>query len=251
MNILISFTIVLQLISVPGDSCHIPIVIPSLPFNDHLSTEDHTSALNLSDPCIQHTTLGPDIIYEYTSEFSDPVDVAFMAVPIGFWNLAIYVLSDCDAQVCVRGNDFFGPGSPETLTVTVMPNETYYFVIDGRGENDYGVVSFSMMGETAAEEDIAETAPWPGTWFRVGPNPSAGLLQIWFSIEQEADVTLTLYDASGRLVRHIGPFRGKPGEHTLTWDGLREDGTQATAGIYFVGLKTESRQALRKFVFVR
>jgi hypothetical protein len=251
MNVILCLSLFVNLFGVAGDSCQTAIVLPNLPFNDHLSTAGYTSALNLSDPCIQHTTLGPDIIYEYYNDLAVPCTMAFMAVPIGFWNPAIYVLSDCDPPVCVRGNDYFGPGAPETLTVVLGSEETYYFVVDGRGVNDYGIVSFSFSEcytGTGVHEELFPSSP---AAFDIVPNPTNGAVDFRFSLEQGSEVSLQVYDRAGRLVFDVAPSFREAGAHSITWNGTSDEGVPAVAGTYFVKFREADREAVQKFVLMR
>jgi hypothetical protein len=254
MNLILSMTLALNLFALPGDSCQTAINLPTLPFNDHLSTAPYSSALNLSDPCIQHGTLGHDIIYTYTNDLPVPCTVAVMAVPIGFWNVAIYVLDECDPPSCVRGNDFFGPGAPETLTVALQPGEMYYFVIDGRGANDYGIVSYSFsecLNQTGVKEESSGLHPFSRTALEVVPNPTTGEADFRFSLTAGSEVDLSVFDRSGRLVYSVESSVWTAGDHSIRWSGQDDNGMDVKPGIYFVKLRADDAEAIRSFVLLR
>jgi hypothetical protein len=80
------------------------------------------------------------------------------------------------------------------------------------------------------------------------PNPARGRVNIRWQVPQETDVSLTVYDASGRLVRTLAQGRTRPGEYTSVWDGTDSQGQSVAAGVYFYSLSTGSDLLRRKVV---
>jgi hypothetical protein len=250
MILVLSFALFTNLFAIAGDSCDTAIPLPTLPFNDHLSTADYTSALNLSDPCIPHTSFGPDIIYRFTNPLPWPCTVSVMAVPLGFWNPVIYVLSDCETPICEEGNDLFGPGIPESLIVKLESGETYYFVIDGRSSSDYGVISFSFSecyNSVVVHEEQTELLP---SSFDVIPNPTNGIVDFRFTVTQQEAIGLDIFDQTGRLIWNFDDAMWDAGNHVITWNILDNGGIKASPGIYFVKLRRKGIESVQKFVLV-
>jgi len=69
-------------------------------------------------------------------------------------------------------------------------------------------------------------------------------------LSNDADISLVLYDASGRLVRVLDEGRRNAGAYRIAWDGLDEHGAPAGAGVYFVRLETPTQTLTRKFILV-
>jgi YVTN family beta-propeller protein len=105
---------------------------------------------------------------------------------------------------------------------------------------------FADGDERAAGSDPGNPASTPGT---VGvepgsdvsglraarPNPFRGSTRFELALARPARAELVVHDVLGREVRAL--LRGAPlpaGLHELAWDGRREDGGRAGAGIYFV-----------------
>lgn len=59
-----------------------------------------------------------------------------------------------------------------------------------------------------------------------------GIEDIHFDLEQDANVTVYLYDGSGSLVRSITAGRLGIGEQTVAWDGKDQDGNLLSDGRY-------------------
>ena len=69
------------------------------------------------------------------------------------------------------------------------------------------------------------------------PNPTSGGATIAFSLPAPAQsVRLALYDIRGRRVKTLFDGALDAGPQTVSWDGLTDGGTRATAGIYFYKL---------------
>ena len=66
--------------------------------------------------------------------------------------------------------------------------------------------------------------------------------------EKATDVSIKIYDITGRLVHTLVDERMIPGRYTITWDGLTQNGVRAASGIYIyrmiAGQFVESRKML-------
>ncbi|HPF34480.1 MAG TPA: C25 family cysteine peptidase [Candidatus Krumholzibacteria bacterium] len=83
------------------------------------------------------------------------------------------------------------------------------------------------------------------------PNPSRGRTELAFALPAAAPASLRVYDAAGRLVRTLlaGEIPSGPGQ--TVWDGRREDGRDAGAGVYFFRLESGGEVRTRKLLLVR
>jgi len=68
------------------------------------------------------------------------------------------------------------------------------------------------------------------------PNPFNPSTQLRFAVESAGDVSLSVYDARGRLVRDLGTAAYAAGEHAVTWNGRDDRGRAMASGVYFVRL---------------
>lgn len=96
-----------------------------------------------------------------------------------------------------------------------------------------------------------ETGPAIGL-HAVRPNPFRSAADMEFTLSTAGPVDLRVYDVLGREVRAIA--RGErfaAGTQHLRWDGRRDDGGQASAGVYFVRLQLAGRQWTGTVVRIR
>ena len=80
------------------------------------------------------------------------------------------------------------------------------------------------------------------------PNPFNPATTIRFSLRATEEVTLAVYDVTGRLIRTIAERSFAAGEHEVTWRGRDERGGAAPSGVYFVRLNAGGAVESQKIV---
>jgi len=84
----------------------------------------------------------------------------------------------------------------------------------------------------------------------VSPNPFRSGAAIDFVLGHDGPVDLAVYDVLGRAVRTLAHGPAAAGAQRIAWDGRRDDGHTAGAGVYFVRLKTAEGEWARMVVRV-
>jgi hypothetical protein len=74
---------------------------------------------------------------------------------------------------------------------------------------------------------------------RTCPNPFANTTTIRFNLGQPTRVDLSIYDASGRIVRNLIRARAQAGDYTFTWNRKDDQGQTVPNGVYFGRLTTD------------
>ena len=88
------------------------------------------------------------------------------------------------------------------------------------------------------------------------PNPFNPETWIPFELAEPADVTISIYDAKGQLVRTIA-LGGQPAgfyftqERAAYWDGRNASGEQVASGVYFYTFTAGKFTATRKFILLK
>ena len=117
---------------------------------------------------------------------------------------------------------------------------------------DWGPIFMAdNMNVTTMTTSVPMTGSDELSW-AVAPNPFRATTQLRIQLERTEAITVTIHDASGRLVRTLA--RGavfQPGVAALEWDGRDEAGSVVRSGVYFCRLATErgtrvSRMILRR-----
>ena len=80
------------------------------------------------------------------------------------------------------------------------------------------------------------------------PNPFGRATVIQFSLVQESNVNLSVYDVRGRLVKKLAAGQLPAKWYTLTWDGRDDDDRTVPAGVYLLRLDTGQIQESRRLI---
>jgi hypothetical protein len=88
------------------------------------------------------------------------------------------------------------------------------------------------------------------------PNPFNPETWIPYQLKDESQVTVQIYDVSGRLVRTINLGHKSPGiyvtrEQAAYWDGCNNVGERMASGLYFYTLKTQSYTQTKRMLLVK
>ncbi|UCG42283.1 MAG: T9SS type A sorting domain-containing protein [candidate division WOR-3 bacterium] len=104
---------------------------------------------------------------------------------------------------------------------------------------------------TGLEEKTGAFSVLRGRRLAVAPSPFSRSASVHWSLERDADVSLTVFDASGRAVRTLVKGQARAGAHTSVWNGTDDYGRRLARGIYFVRLKTPETTLKVKTVLTR
>jgi len=90
-----------------------------------------------------------------------------------------------------------------------------------------------------------------GVALRCAPNPAFGSTRIAFRLDEPGTARVEIFDLSGRRVRALLGATLQAGEHGVTWDGSRDDGRRASAGVYTVRVSAAGRVESRGLAWLR
>jgi hypothetical protein len=148
-----------------------------------------------------------------------------------------------------RGNDLSNPYIVDvTFPVWTTPSEDW-FRLECRTE---------LIGDQCPENDdmtkqinvaVGEKpVGYPFALEAIVPNPFVGSTKVSFSVPHNTNVSLKVYDISGKLVATLVDGNQKPGRHGVTWSGSDDAGRTVAQGIYLVRMEAESFSATKKVV---
>tara|TARA_Y100000768_G_scaffold387497_1_gene379024 strand:+ start:2751 stop:3518 length:768 start_codon:yes stop_codon:yes gene_type:complete len=83
------------------------------------------------------------------------------------------------------------------------------------------------------------------------PNPFNPVTTIEFSIAEPGMVDLSIFDASGRLVKNLVSENRNVGSYSATWDGTTDSGVGASTGMYFYTIEAGSFVETKKMMLVK
>ncbi len=84
----------------------------------------------------------------------------------------------------------------------------------------------------------------------LSPNPAHSRVLISFVLPGRQNVSVTIFDVSGRKVWSYESIMGA-GRHEIVWDTRTAGGTRVKSGIYFVRFRADKREVRQKLLIVR
>ncbi len=98
---------------------------------------------------------------------------------------------------------------------------------------------------TATEEVVFQE---PLQQFRVSPNPFQESVQLDFALLRPQSTTLSIYNATGKIVWHQSRALLSPGAHQFHWNGNDHKGRKVPPGVYYFVVQLEEREYLQKLI---
>jgi hypothetical protein len=173
----------------------------------------------------------------------------------------------------ITGGTWPGAGSDGSVTIDDGTGGCTMFIdkdtnIDGTAQPDgridvVGVLTqydnslpytsgYRIVPRSTADITTAPGAGVPpvaaGDLFRLAPNPARGQVRVDLGGAVQSPVVVRFYSASGRLLDEVAPAAGA--DH-IDWRGVDSRGNALPGGIYFVVVRSGSRQETAKVIFVR
>lgn len=97
----------------------------------------------------------------------------------------------------------------------------------------------------------APAAPGKVVLHQNAPNPFNPSTSIGFEMAKAGQVELTVYAASGRKVRTLVDGEKAAGRHTVRWNGLADNGSKVSSGVYFYRIEADGVSETRSMLIVK
>lgn len=107
----------------------------------------------------------------------------------------------------------------------------------------------AMYSEPMSVAEAGEIAAPRLVWAQ--PNPSSPGVAIAYAVREAANVRLSVYDVSGRLVRVLFDGPSPSGVFVERWDGTDASGGHVSNGVYFVRASMGNAAATSKLALIR
>jgi hypothetical protein len=111
--------------------------------------------------------------------------------------------------------------------------------------------ALSLPPAAAPGAPVAGTEVAQLSFAAAGTNPIRDAAMLRFTLPQDAAVSLSVFDVTGRLVRELAEGRHGAGVHTVGWDLRDAEGQKIARGVYFARLVVGARKLTRTLVVVR
>jgi hypothetical protein len=150
-----------------------------------------------------------------------------------------------------------GPGAFEEIPVAIESNGKAFSFADAQCKPGsivrYRVdVTESGARRTLFETDAVAVPTEPLALFQNSPNPFNPTTTLRYYLPAPCEVTLSIYDASGRLVATlVDRERQDAGQRVGIWSGLDSRGGAVPSGVYFSVLTAGKERVSNKMILLR
>jgi len=140
-----------------------------------------------------------------------------------------------------NGDEYYDVAIAGPRDDSTGPNPGYVYIFAGNPElEDYVSVDEYSIPKI---DDIV---------FNAYPNPFNPNTIIEYSIPQNSEINLSIYNMKGQRIRTLVHGFTESGNHSVTWDGTDDNGKHVESGIYLYKLETDGMtQVVKKMLLVK
>ena len=233
--------------------------LPIIDNNEYLANGEITLEDQNANPgtiiTVPILIMNPDNIYGFTGELHFDPNVL---------NIESVVLNDINQEGIIVYDEII-PGqlrfsgslqNPLTEDLSILNLE--FFV----GENFTEETNISLTDLRWNEGDVSDTPIEMTISFGLGvevasipelfalhqnyPNPFNPTTQIQYDLPEEQNVTIAIYDVTGRSIRTLMNLKQKAGYHSIQWDAKNDIGEIVAGGMYIYTIQAGDFRATKK-----
>jgi len=131
----------------------------------------------------------------------------------------------------------------------VIPGQTYHYRL---GDVDYsGNLKYHHEVSVTVKSIEAKEYPQAFILRPAYPNPFNPTTRIQYDLLEAANITVAIYDITGKLVITLINQQQKPGPKIVTWDVTDQTGNQIGAGIYLYRVNTDYYFQTGKLILIK
>ncbi len=152
----------------------------------------------------------------------------------------------------------FVPSAANLVAIVAAPATSH---LTGPIANDtyFKVNAIDDDGYAGGYSDEASAQPSTGSGpvvyrnrlFQNHPNPFNPETEIRFELAAPSVVSITVFDAAGRVVRVLENRNRPAGEHSVRWNGRNDAGGPVSSGVYFYRMTATGFDQTRKMVLLK
>jgi hypothetical protein len=141
----------------------------------------------------------------------------------------------------------FSPGEPEyvwswTVPDTTVANCRLMVVVRDAYGNYLEEVSEHLTLLSSTTPVLPENPRVATTLLSPWPNPFNPSTRVAFTLRNDAQIDLQVFDVQGRQVRQLATGTWPAGQHSLSWDGLDDRERRVPGGLYLVRMQYHDGQ---------
>ena len=172
---------------------------------------------------------------------------------VGIDNFAIHLADESEIIAIDPYAGWVEAGSTVEVSMSVPNNQINYanttLELEAGYESLSIPVSFGLSLST--DEHGNNIIPLKNSLHQNYPNPFNPTTTIPFDIIKTDQITLSVYNVKGEIVRTLLNSNLTPGSYEMRWDGRSDRGVILSAGMYFIELKGTSFRETSKMIYLK
>lgn len=155
-----------------------------------------------------------------------------------------YELFNNNALPILAQNNWWGNADPDSIEDRIVHQ------VDN---SSYGLVSFTPYISEITAVDPVENAVLPDelTLLPAYPNPFNPETRLRFSLTKSADITIQVFDVTGRKINTLLSHKMNAGSYEIRWNATNESGAAVSSGIYFYSIRANAQVKSGKLVLLK
>lgn len=131
----------------------------------------------------------------------------------------------------------------------------YFEMVDDKGNSIFNLetkeAEIPIPVKPGEAEEAVESKPTHFNLEQNYPNPFNPETVIRFSLPQDSRVSLRVYNVLGQVVNTLVDEMLPAGNHSVSWDGKSEQGSDVASGVYFYRIKAGNHESIMKMTLLR
>jgi len=166
--------------------------------------------------------------------------------------LSIYLLTYVFAQNSSIPQSVISSGTVNAQSEQTALVGTIGQVFTNKAVSSTTILTSGFWGSVAQITlDVDDVMPEEFSLSKAYPNPFNPIVNINFSIPEESDITIQIFDLLGRNVFNHEQNFNTAGKYRFQWHGVNDLGTPIASGVYFVTIQHKANIFKQKITFLK
>ena len=145
-------------------------------------------------------------------------------------------------------------GDTMQMSLTMMPREDQNHIITSQlsiGQSASFDIDIAMITDPTALGVAAISLPNEFSLHQNYPNPFNPFTTIKYDLPERSDVSITVYDISGKEVTQLERRIHEAGQKSIRWDGTNQNGELVSAGMYIYRILAGNFHSVKKMILLK
>lgn len=144
-----------------------------------------------------------------------------------------------------------GTSADHNFNFISSSNQWTFYGVSGKDAIWIYMVRAYVSFEHTGVKEIVELTPTSYQLEQNYPNPFNPSTTFNYSITEDTDVTINIFDIMGRKIKTLVDENQTSGTYQVTWDGKNDQGVSVSSGIYFYRIKAGDFVQTRKMSLLK